>query len=223
MNIMTIYGNPKDGGFVHGCLGLISERLGERGADVERLVLKDQNIQDCVGCFVCLRTGECPLPDAMNEICRRLRAADGFVVGCSVRNSTFTALYKRFWERISYTLGFTGDISDKHVLSVSAVGMMGGRKATRLIVGMTQFGSRLSDHLFFKTGIPTKLSVDDVRSRLLEAADKLYDRIESKRSPGIAWKLARRIDRFVMRRFLFTKSPEFYAHVIARYKQRGWM
>ena len=223
MNIITIYGNPKDGGFVHGCLDVISQRLEDRGADLERLVLKDQDIRDCVGCFRCLRTGECALPDAMNEIYPRLRAADGFVVGCSVRNATFTALYKRFWERTTYTLGFTGDISDKHVLSVSAVGMMGGKRATRLIVGMTQYGSRLSNHLFFKTGIPTRLSVDDVRPRLVKAADKLYDRMETNRSPGIAWKLARRFDRFVMRKFLFTKSPAFYAHVITRYKQRGWM
>lgn len=101
--------------------------------------------------------------------------------------------------------------------------MMGGKKATRLIVGMTQYGSRLSDHLFFKRGIPTKLSVDDVRPRLVKAANKLCDRIETNRSPAITWELARRFDRFVMRRFLFTKSPEFYAHVIVRHKQRGWM
>jgi hypothetical protein len=159
----------------------------------------------------------------MNEICRRLRAADGLVVGCSVRNSTFTALYKRFWERICYPLGFTGDISDKHVLSVSAVGMMGGRKATRLIVGMTQFGSRLSDHLFFKTGIPTSLSVDVVRPKLHRAADRLFRRIETDAVPGLGWRLARRIDRFVMRRFMFEKAPDFYAFPIECYRRRGWM
>ena len=118
MKISAIYGNPKAGVFVHGCLDVVAEWLEELGVDVERLALKDQKIQDCVGCFTCLRTGECPLPDTMNDICGRLREADGFVVGCSVRNETFTALYKRFWERICYPLGFTGDISDKHVLSI---------------------------------------------------------------------------------------------------------
>jgi len=223
MDIVTIHGNPKDGGFAHGCLDVISDRLEERGAEVERLILKDQDIRDCIGCFTCLQTGKCSLPDAMNGVCDRLRAADGFAVGCSVRNGFFTALYKRFWERICYPLGFTGDISEKHVLSVSAVGLMGGKKAIRQIVGMTQYGSRLSDHLFFKTGIPTKLSVDDVRPRLLKAADKLYHRIETSRSPSIPWKLGQRFDRFIMRRFLFSKNPEFYAHIIARYKERGWM
>jgi len=42
---------------------------------------------------------------------------------------------------------------------------MGSKKAMRLSVGMTQYGSRLSDHLFFRTGIPTRLSVDDFRPR----------------------------------------------------------
>lgn len=223
MNVITIYGNPKDGGFVHGCLDVISRHLEERGAHVERLVLKDRDIRDCTGCFTCLKTGLCPLPDAMNDICAMLKAADAFVPGCSVRNGTFTALYKRFWERITYPLGFTGDIFDKHVLSVSAVGLMGGAKATRRFVGMTQFGSRLSDHLFFKTGIPTKLSVEDVSARLLAAADRLYDRVAANRPPGITWKLKRRLDRFIMRKFLLEKKPDFYANVLASYKKRGWM
>ena len=144
MKIAVIYGNPKDGGFVHGCLDRISGYLEERGAAIDRMVVKDMGILDCTGCFACLQTGECPLDDCMNEGYGRLREADGIVSGCSVRNGTVGALYKRFLERITYPLGFTGDISDKQVLSVSAVGLMGGKGATKKMVGLTQFGSRLS-------------------------------------------------------------------------------
>ena len=88
---------------------------------------------------------------------------------------------------------------------------------------MTRQGSRLSDHLFFKVGIPTSLSVGDVRPKLCRAADRLFRRIETHAVPGLRWRLARRIDRFVMKRFMFMKDAELYAYPVERYRQRGWM
>ena len=52
-----------------------------------------------------------------------IRAADGLVVGASVRNGYFPALTKRFYERITYILGFGRDLRGKHVLAVGAVGL----------------------------------------------------------------------------------------------------
>ena len=128
MNVMIIYGNPKEGGFVHGCLDAISERLGQRDVQVERLHLHRQGILDCTGCFTCLRTGACVLEDQMNGICERMRQADGYVIGCSVRNGYVTALYKRFYERITYPLIFTGDLI-RRAISYRAGGHLADRSS----------------------------------------------------------------------------------------------
>lgn len=222
MNVLTIYGNPKEGGFVHGCLDFVSEHLGQRGAQVRRLHLKDQGIRDCTGCFTCLRTGTCPLPDGMNDVCQTIRDSDCLVIGCSVRNGNVTALYKRFLERITYPILFTGDMSDKYVLSVSAVGFAGGRKETRRHLGFAAAGARFTGHLFFRTGIPTKATVDAAKPRLIKAADRLWNCFEAKWRPGPFSRLARWFDRFIMRKLMFARHPDVYAHVIERYKQRGW-
>jgi multimeric flavodoxin WrbA len=223
MKVIAIYGNPKAGGFVHGCLDAICDRLEIRGTDLERLHLREQGIQDCTGCFACLRTGECVLPDAMNEICRRMRAADGFVVGCSVRNGYVTALYKRFFERITYPLGFTGDLAGKYVLSVSAVGKATGKRATGRLLGLQGEGAYRTGHLFFHTGIPTTRTVDDCRGALEAGADRFLRRFEKRWRPGPLFHIGRRFDRFLIRKLMLNKDPDTYAHVIDCWKRRGWM
>ena len=223
MNAVVLYANPKDGGFVHGCLDAIAERLAAGGAAVEHRHLKDEGIADCTGCFACLHSGRCVLDDGMNDLCERLRAADALVIGCSVRNGGVTALYKRFYERITYPLIFTGDLTGTHVLSVSAVGKMGGRRATAKLLGLRGTGAYPAGHLFFHTGIPTDKAPADVAPRLDAAADRLAERVRAGRRPGPLWHLARRLDRAVMARLLFAKDPDLYAHVLARYRQHGWL
>ena len=223
MKVIGIYGNPKDGGFVHGCMDAIAKRLEERDVVVERLHLREQGILDCTGCFTCLRTGSCVLDDPMNGICERMRQADGYVIGCSVRNGYATALYKKFYERITYPLIFTGDMTGKFVLSVSAVGKMGGRGATSKLLGLAGTGAYHAGGLFFHTGIPTRLTVDAARVGLERAADRFLERYGAGWRPGPLWRLARRVDHFVMKRLLFAKSPETYRHVIECYRRRGWM
>jgi hypothetical protein len=41
MQIVAIYGNPRNGGFVHACLDTVVERLVGLGAGAERLALRD--------------------------------------------------------------------------------------------------------------------------------------------------------------------------------------
>ena len=84
-------------------------------------------------------------------------------------------------------------------------------------------GARVVDHLFFRTGIPTKLRVDDVRAPLIAAADKLHKHIAARPRPGLGWRIARRLDRALMIRFMLRKNPDLYTNVIRQWRRRGWM
>jgi len=223
MKVLAIYGNPKSGGFVHDCVDAVADHIESAGVEVDRLRLADANIKDCTGCFACLQTGQCVLNDDMADIIERIRDADGLVCGCSVRNATVTSLFKRFYERITYPLVFTGDITDKYVLGISAVGLATGKKATRRVVAMVEPGARTVGHLFFRAGLPTSRTVDDVRGQLTKAADKLLDRIAFGRPPGLLWRIKGRLNRWIMRKFMLDRKPELYANVIRCWRQRGWM
>ena len=134
MRIFVIYGNPKEGGFVHGALDYLCERLVERDAEVERLRLLEAHIEECTGCFSCLKSGQCVIDDDMNEVYARIRKADAYITGASVRNGTVPALFKKFYERITYPIIFTRALRDKHVLSIGAVGMATADSAARPLV-----------------------------------------------------------------------------------------
>lgn len=224
MQIIVIYGNPKRSGFVHGSLDHVAARLTERGVEVERLHLVDADLRECVGCFQCLRTGTCSVHDDMSRIIESLRKADALVIGASVRNGYFPALYKRFVERITYPLGFTRDLRGKPVLGIGSVGFAGGRGPLGHLVTLKDFQTRVVDYLFFATGIPTRKKVDDVAPRLDEATDRLLAAAAGGTSLGWLSRVQNAADDWVMRTFMFKPNRDHvYDHVISRWREKGLM
>ena len=224
MNVLIIDGDPKKGGFIPGCLGVIAAALTERGAEVETVRLADREVRDCVGCFQCLRVGECPLDDDVEEIIARMRAADGLVVGSPVRNGLTTACYKRFLERITYLLGFTLDIEDKYTLAVASVGFLGGRGVCRAQLGLQgPFHTRLSGYLFRAVGMPARVAPEDLRPQLTRAAERLLMDIATRRPRGPVDRALCALDRVVVGRLMLRKQPALFAHVIERWKAKGYL
>lgn len=222
--VQLIYGNPKHGGFVHGCVDYIGEQLEKKGAEVDRLHLIDAKIEDCTGCFTCLRTGRCPLEDDMPGIIERMSAAQGLVTGASVRNSFFPALYKRFYERITYIVGFGRDLRWKPVLAIGAVGMATGRKPLGRVLTLRDFQTHVVDYLFFKTGMPTKVKVEDVAHKLERAAGRLHECIIQHRRPSLYARLMGKIDDLVIRKIMLERDRDnVFDYVIARWKEKGLM
>ena len=222
VRILCIYGNPKSGGFVHSCLDHVADRLERSGAKVDRLRLADSDIRDCIGCFACLRTGKCALHDDMANVIERIRASDGMVTGASVRNGLSPAIFKRFFERITYILGFGRELRGKYVLAIGAVGYAGGRRQLGRLLTFREFQTFVSDYLFFRTGIPTSRKVDDVSQNLDRATDRFYRTIvDGERLPWLS-RLVHKLDNFVVRKVLLERNPDHvYDHVIARWKEKG--
>lgn len=222
MKAVVIYGNPKRGGFVHGCLDFIASFLEAKGVEVEKIMLVDSDIRDCAGCFTCLRTGRCTVDDDMGGILETLKGADGIVAGASVRNGFFTALYKRFYERITYLLGFTRALEDKPVLAIGAVGIAGGRKNLGRLLSFKEFQTLPTGYLFFRTGIPGKLTVDGAAEALRGAAAKLIERMENPSGPSLFQSLCRKADTAVIRAFMLKKNPDgVYDYVVKVWREKG--
>jgi len=224
MRILIINGNVKTDGFIAGALNLIQDHLIAKGVQVSSLWLADAEIQDCRGCFNCLKTGACILNDDMKEITTRMLDADGFVIGSPVRNGSTSACYKRFYERITYRLGFPLLIAGKYTLAISSVGFMGGKSINRKFLGLQDvFQTKLSDFLFFKVGLPTKLEPAQVEDQLVRSADRLMRNIQSGKQRPVFNRIATALERFMIRRFMLMKSPDQYAFVIKCWREKGYM
>ena len=224
MQIIVINGNTKQDGFIADSLDIITAYIKKQGIDVENIQLTKLEIKDCIGCFQCLKTGKCVLDDDMSKIIKLMIEADGFVIGAPVRNGLTTACYKRFIERITYTLGFPLLLEDKHTLAISSVGIMGGKKVNKKLLGLQDvFHTRLSDYLFFAVGIPTKLKPSMIKQKLEKSADMLIKNIETHRSKSLVERITAALDRIIMYRFLLNKSPELYTHVISNWKKKHYI
>lgn len=220
--VLVIYGNPKHGGFIHGSLDHIANHISSKGHHVDRLHLIDADIQECTGCFNCLRKGACVIDDDMAGIIDRMRSADALVTGASVRNSYFPALYKKFYERITYILGFGRDLRAVPVVAVGSVGMASGKKDLGKVLTFKEFHTRIIDYLFFQTGIPTKITVDDAKPKLEAAADSLIGSLDEPAKLPFFTSLSAAVDDFILKKFMLEKNPDHvYDYVIESWREKG--
>ncbi len=224
MKITMINGSPKSDGFTHQALDIVASRLKKKNVKVEYVRLSDRTIHDCIGCFNCLRTGKCVIRDDMENITCTMMDSNGFVISSPVRNGLTTALYKKFVERITYPLGFTLALEDKYTLGIASVGLFGGKSISKKFCGLQSvFHTRLSDFLFFSTGIPAVMDVEKIRSRLVKGADKLVCDISESRKRPLMDKISFFFDRTILRKLMIERNPEFYANVIKSWSSKGYV
>lgn len=225
MKILAINGSPKPGGFSAEALTIVVSFLEKKGAEVQTITLADRNIKDCTGCSTCLKTGKCTLKDDMEDIIAWMKDADGFVIASGVRNGLPTALYKRFYERITYILGFPLLLEDKYTLAISSVGYFGGKASNKRLLGLQDVCcTKLSKYIFCKNvGIPARKAPEDMREQLEKGAFKLFRDIDGKRQRRFLGRLSASINRKIMNRFIFAKYPGTYANVIDCWKRKGYI
>jgi len=217
--ILCVYGNPKQGGFVHDCVDHIATNLEEQGFEIDRLRLYECNIEHCIGCFICLRKGNCTIKDDMSEIIERIRLCDGIVTGASVRNGFFPAIFKIFYERLTYILGLSRDLRVKYILGVGAVGFAGGRKHLGKLITFSEFHTYVSDYLFFRTGIPTGITTEEVSPILDKAVDKFYQSVTTRKTLSWRVRMLEQVDNLIIRKLMLERNKDHtYDYVITRWK-----
>ncbi len=101
VKILAICGSPHKGN-TYDILNLLKE--GNPEIDFKILMLSEQNLLDCVGCYSCVKMGEenCPLKDDRDLIIEEMMAADGTIFASPTYARAISALMKKFVERTSY-------------------------------------------------------------------------------------------------------------------------
>jgi len=89
------------------------------------------------------------------------------------------------------------------------------------LITFREFHTYVTDFLFFKTGIPTRRTVDEVAPSLEQAAENFYQTVHAQKPLPCHRKLGVIIDNYIMRKFMFEKNPDHvYDFVIARWKEQ---
>ena len=61
-----------------------AKEIEKEGVEAEIISLRGMKIQSCLACGKCAETGNCVLPDGLDEIIEKIRNADGFIPAAPV-------------------------------------------------------------------------------------------------------------------------------------------
>jgi multimeric flavodoxin WrbA len=100
VKILAIIGSPRG---MQGNTGRLLEELltgaVEAGAETELVSLKNMNVQPCVACDICHKTGVCNIKDDFESIKEKLLACDGFILASPNYIFSVTAQMKALFDR----------------------------------------------------------------------------------------------------------------------------
>jgi multimeric flavodoxin WrbA len=112
MLILGIYGSPRKAGNTDAMLdAFLAGALGA-GADIQRLYVRDLEINPCIGCGHCDKFGTCIQKDAMADVYPQLEQADAIVVASPIYFYGVTAQLKMLIDR-SQALFMKRDLAKK--------------------------------------------------------------------------------------------------------------
>lgn len=85
MKVLLVNGSPRKNGCTHTALAEAAAALKAEGVDTELLWLGADDVQDCVACMSCAKSGSCVIKgDVVEQLVEKARDSDGFIIGTPV-------------------------------------------------------------------------------------------------------------------------------------------
>jgi len=127
---LLISGSPKEDGNTAQLIRECARVIEEQGVEAEVVTFADRKIESCTACGKCSETGECSLEDGLNDIIKKLRSCQGFIVGAPVYFGTARGDVMAALQRIGYVSRNTNQFLTGKVGGAIAVARRGGQTFT---------------------------------------------------------------------------------------------
>ncbi len=229
VDIVALNGSPHHRGNTATLMRWVVAGCKDAGADVTWIHVVDYNLQFCEGCFTCLRTGVCPLPDDYLALRARLMEADGIVVGSPVYAGQPTAQMKVLLDRLTLLHLYAQIFERQRTVGIATSGVAPTRDLARQLAG---FFGRPVGVLGAKTSTVahgyrplTEAHPDRLPARARRMGERLIHQLTSQPpiripTPQAIWIAFLR--QVVIRRMI-TGNPQKFAAVIEIWQARGWL
>ncbi len=187
LNIMALYGSPRQGGNTGLLLDEFIKGAKGEGAAVDRLYIHDVSISPCRGCLACFQDGRCIIADDMEQIYPRLLAADivvlaspiffyGVAGGTKVLIDRAQALWGRKYVLNDPSLGKEGKKRTGFFISV------GGTKGPKMFEGAVLTVKYFFDAFNVKYGGELLVRGVDAKGDILKQPQALADALAAGRT-----------------------------------------
>ncbi|MEI8128181.1 MAG: flavodoxin family protein [bacterium] len=132
MKVIAINGSPKSEGNTYHALKMVTDELENQGVSTEIIHIGNKNIRGCIACGGCFKNKneKCVIDDEVNEIIKKMKSADGIIIGSPVYYASIAGTMKCFLDRAFYVAGSNGGLF-RHKVGASVVaGRRSGEVAT---------------------------------------------------------------------------------------------
>lgn len=127
MKVIAINGSPRKNGNTNRALKIMADELEQQGIEVEIIQIGHLNIHGCIHCGYCWTSegNQCVFKDdIVNETAKKMREADGFILGSPTYYAGIAGTMKAFLDRVFFTS--SGYFKYKVATSISVVRRAGG-------------------------------------------------------------------------------------------------
>lgn len=125
MKALAICTSPSKGGAIEKALAEVLKGCEDAGAATELYHIGGKDLRPCIGCRSCKRTGKCAVNDDMEELQRKITAADAVVVGSPVYFYDVNAQCKIIIDRSFALQPINGGKVGGIVVNASSIGCSG--------------------------------------------------------------------------------------------------
>jgi multimeric flavodoxin WrbA len=138
MKIMAIVGSPRKGSNTDILIDKVIEGAQSKAdVELEKIYLYEANIKYCNGCgahSILQGSKDCPLPDDMAGILKRMQEADGFIFGSPNHGRTISAGMTNFFSRMMPLLKMHVERDDAgNIVHAEARPLIRGKKAVIVV------------------------------------------------------------------------------------------
>ncbi|MDR0599870.1 MAG: flavodoxin family protein [Treponema sp.] len=108
MDVILFNGSPNEKGCTYTGLTIIKDQLEANGLTSEIVQVGREPVRGCVACMGCRKTGECVFnDDSVNAAAKKLREAEGLIIGSAVHFAGATGAAASFLDRLFFSIGRT--------------------------------------------------------------------------------------------------------------------
>jgi len=128
--VVLISGSPKAEGNTAQLIKECARVIEEHGVETEIISFAGKKIESCTACGECTELGYCTLEDGLDEIMKKVREAEGFIIGSPVYFGTARGDVMAALQRIGYVSRMTDRFLSGKVGGAIAVARRGGHTFT---------------------------------------------------------------------------------------------
>jgi multimeric flavodoxin WrbA len=128
--VVLISGSPRAEGNTMQILSRCAAKIEALGLESEIISLSGKSIAACTACRKCVELKKCVLPDSLNEIAEKVRAAKGFIIGSPVYFGTARGDLMNLLQRLGMVASANGRFLSWKVGGPIAINRRGGSTAT---------------------------------------------------------------------------------------------